>query len=171
MYRTLRANGEVQAVAPPVAIGKIGLLPEAARPATAPERPLNVELGDRILLLGYSLRRSNTALEVVLQWKAVRYVDTDYTVFVHLLDPSGVIVAQHDGEPSEGLASTSIWVPGQAIRDEHRLLLPSDMAPGTYTLVCGMYDQAKRERLTITDGPVSQPGDSLILQEVAFFAR
>ena len=171
MYRTHEVTGAVQEMAPPLTLGKIGMLPDVARPATDPERPLNVELGDRILLLGYSLRRSDTALEVILQWHATRYVDTDYTVFVHLLDRRGNIVAQHDGEPAEGLASTSIWVPGQAIRDEHRLLLPSDMAPGTYTLVCGMYDQTTRERLIITDGPVSQQGESLFLQEVTFLAR
>ncbi|MBK6431813.1 hypothetical protein [Candidatus Amarolinea dominans] len=70
MYRTHEVTGAVQEMAPPLTLGKIGMLPDVARPATDPERPLNVELGDRILLLGYSLRRSDTALEVILQWHA-----------------------------------------------------------------------------------------------------
>lgn len=171
MYRTQGVTNSLQVLAPPLIIGKIGLLPDAARPATEPERPLHVELGDRILLLGYSLRRSDTALEIILQWQAARYMDTDYVVFVHLLDHSGNIVTQHDGEPAEGLASTSIWAPGQAIRDEHRLLLPTDIAPGTYTLVCGMVDRVTRERLPVTDGPLSPQTGSLFLEEVIFLAR
>ena len=168
MYRTDETNGGIQALAPPLAIGKIGLLPDVARPATPPERRLNIELGDRILLLGYSLRRSDSALEVVLQWQAIRNVNADYTVFVHLLSSDGAIVAQHDGEPAEGLAATSIWMPGQDIRDEHRLALPADLAPGTYRLVCGMYDQATDERLVITEGSVSWQEDMILLQEITF---
>lgn len=171
MYRINQASGEIQPLAAPLAMGKIGLLPDVARAVTPAERPLNVELGDSILLLGYSLRRSDTALEVILQWQTARYINADYTVFVHLLDPTRAIVAQHDGEPAEGLAPTSIWVPGQPIRDEHRLLLPSNMAPGTYTLVCGMYDPVTRDRLAVTGGPMSQQGDSLFLEEVTFFTR
>lgn len=168
MYRSDETNGGIQALAPPLTIGKIGLLPDVARPATPPERRLNVELGDRILLLGYSLRRSDSALEVVLQWQAIRNVNADYTVFVHLLSSDGTIVAQHDGEPAEGLAATSIWMPGQDIRDEHRLALPADLAPGMYRLVCGMYDQATDERLVITEGSVSWQEDMILLQEITF---
>ncbi len=169
MYRREADSGALRPLAAPLTLGKIGLLPDLARPAAAPDRPLNVELADRILLLGYSLRRSDTALEVVLQWQAARYVENDLTVFVHLLGPDGVIAAQHDGQPAEGLAATSIWPPGQAIRDEHRLLLPHGLRPGVYTLVCGMYDAATSQRLAITEGPGAAQKNTIFLQEVAIF--
>ena len=66
MYRTHEVTGAVQEMAPPLTLGKIGMLPDVARPATDPEQPLNVALCERILPLGYSMPPSGTPPRAIL---------------------------------------------------------------------------------------------------------
>ena len=73
-----------------------------------------------------------------------------YKVFLHLLDPDGRLVAQRDSEPSGGLAPTTSWSTSETIIDNHGLLLPSDLPPGDYTLIMGLYNIADpAERLPL----------------------
>ncbi len=75
----------------------------------------------------------------------------DYTVFVHLLAPDGRLVAQHDGEPWDGEPlPTSSWQPGEQLRDRHVVLLPTDLAPGTYHIQVGVYAWQTGERLPMS---------------------
>jgi hypothetical protein len=87
-----------------------------------------------------------------LHWAAERTPFAEYSVFVHLLNAEGTLVAQHDGPPGAGYASTTTWQAGQEIADHHSLLLPADLATGDYTLVVGLYDPMTGERLTLADG-------------------
>jgi hypothetical protein len=61
-------------------------------------------------------------------------------VFVQLLDANGVLVAQHDAEPSGGQQITTTWAPDTPVIDNHALLLRSDLPAGDYTLIVGLYD-------------------------------
>ena len=63
----------------------------------------------------------------------------DYTVFIHLLDEEGRIVAQQDGEPFGGAYPTSVWQQGELLGDEYRLQLPASLPGGTYRVVAGLY--------------------------------
>ena len=69
-------------------------------------------------------------------------------VFVHLLDSSGRLVAQHDGEPIAWHSPTDRWRAGEQYTDRHGIVLPSDLSPGEYTLMVGMY-RYSGERLAI----------------------
>jgi len=86
----------------------------------------------------------------------------DYTVFVHLLDGSGVAVTQGDGMPGYlGTLPTTHWRQGVPVLDEHVLSLPADLEPGAYQVVVGWYDAENGERLTLPGG-----GDALELAGV-----
>jgi hypothetical protein len=112
-------------------------------------------------LLGYDLveavRAPGSPLEVTLHWHALETPDRNYHVFVHLLDAYGAIRAQDDGPPAEGQAPTLGWLPGEYVRDPHRLELPLDLPQGVVRLRVGLYDPVTQERPAegiILDTPV-----------------
>jgi len=74
------------------------------------------------------------------QWQTTQPLETDYTVFIHVLDQNGQIVAQTDSPPGGGYAPTSSWPIGQTIIDRHGLILPpAVLTPGEYHIVVGLY--------------------------------
>jgi len=85
-------------------------------------------------------------LIVTLLWEAAGPPPPHDKVFVHLLDPAGNKVAQHDGEPFDGIYPTGRWAEGEAVRDVHRLHLPASLPPGRYRVWVGLYDRETEER-------------------------
>ncbi len=96
-----------------------------------------------------------TGVNVQLVWRADQAVDVAYSVFVHLDDAQGHLIAQHDGTPMAGLRPTNHWRSGETILDQHALLLRQDLQPGDYRLNAGMYRGA--ERLKQPDGSDTIP--------------
>jgi hypothetical protein len=84
---------------------------------------------------------------VTLTWHAAEAVPTDYTVFLHLRDAAGQLVAQADGPPLGGWYPTSWWTAGEQVTDEHTFALPAGITSGEYRLVAGLYDPATGARL------------------------
>jgi arabinofuranosyltransferase len=124
--------------------------------ARAPERSLSANLGGVIALDGSSLDpgpqvKAGLPLTLTLYWHSVEPAGR-FKVFVHVLDASGRIVAQHDCEPVGSLWPTQLWKPGDVIPDEHVVTLLSSVAPGQYTLQVGMYDAQTGSRLMTTSG-------------------
>jgi hypothetical protein len=76
---------------------------------------------------------------VTLYWRALAEMDQDYTVFVHLVGPDGMIAAQHDGQPAEGMHPTSLWMIGEVVADVHELAIRSDTAAGEHWIEIGVY--------------------------------
>jgi len=117
-------------------------------PGTAPPGPPAARLGDGIDLLAYRVTSSNSKLQLDLTWGAEAQPSKDYTVFVHLLDGSGRVVAQADSQPRGGDFPTSAWRRGDVVADSYTLSAP----PGQYTVEVGMYYLPTLERLS--GGPV-----------------
>ena len=123
-----------------------------------------VELGDQILLTGAELDGEpvpqpgdltvsglpGDSLPLTLHWRMQQYVPIDYTVLLQLVGPDGQIAAQWDGQPVDGSLPTSLWRSEGSIVDRHMLDLPSDLSPGTYRLIAGLYDLTTLERLPMT---------------------
>jgi len=91
-------------------------------------------------------------LAVVLYWESASPVAESYTVFTHLVDAEGQLVAQQDNLPVEGLAPTDTWAVAQLIRDPYRLNLPTTLAAGDYRLLVGLYSVTGRQPITLADG-------------------
>jgi mannosyltransferase len=137
--------------------------------------PVNARLGDAILLRGYDCDRCEgadsgppsvepgTTILLTLYWEATNYVQTPYSVYIHLVDASGRVVAQRDSAPRGGDFPTQEWMPGDIIVDPYSITVPADAYAGEYTLTSGMYDPATGERLAVTDGQGSYLGDHVIL--------
>lgn len=111
--------------------------------------------GDLIALPGAAVAmvvEAGGILPVSLYWQALQPVHADYQVFVQLLDERGERLAGADGQPMLGLRPTSGWLPGETVEDRHAVALPTDLPPGRYRLVAGVYVPATGERLAVADG-------------------
>ena len=144
--------------------------------------PLDSSLGEGIQLLGYDVRpeggcsmdESGRQISVTdpgactvyltLYWKALDIVDADYTVFTHIVDAQGAVLAQQDNKPQSGAFPTRDWFPGDVIPDEYTLALPTDASPGDYGLVVGMYLLQTAGRLEAYDADdLRWPNDAIRL--------
>lgn len=121
-------------------------------PPSVDIRPANYQFGESIELLGYSVRPSNVkpdgTASVDLYWRPTLNLPIDVyaTVFVHLIDADGNLVAQHDGQPVNNAYPLPVWQPGTIIHDSHQLVLPSELPAGEYSLMVGLYDPVTLQR-------------------------
>jgi hypothetical protein len=115
----------------------------------------------------YGSPRAGDTLRLTLIWQATRPFDRDLKIFVHLLDPSGQVIAQAD--PLAGLGAgpegedyfTSQWDPGALIFNDVAIAIPPNAPPGPYQLAFGLYDGKTLERL-----PVEGDEDARVVLEV-----
>ncbi|RME97362.1 MAG: DUF2723 domain-containing protein [Chloroflexi bacterium] len=108
-------------------------------PATINNHPQSVTLTGFDVMPNPAAPGSSVA--VTLHWQAAQPLSANFTSYVHLLAPDGRRVAQSDHQPGGNYYPTSLWQPGEPLRDRHTIVLPADVAPGRYTLRAGMYVQ------------------------------
>ncbi len=110
---------------------------------------------DLVLLLdagvGSAGARPGEIVPVALQWRALRAVDEDYTVFVHFVGPDGRLHGQVDMWPVQGSYPTSRWTPGEELTDLYEVRLAPDAPPGRYQVEVGWYLLATMQRLPVVD--------------------
>ena len=119
--------------------------------------PANEQLGDMALLVGYGLVQNEIAADepllLTLVWQATSHtLSNNYTVFVHLLDESGRLIGQHDGQPVNGRRPTMGWVSGEYLVDLHEIPIHEPNFTGDATIVVGLYDPATGDRLLTANG-------------------
>jgi 4-amino-4-deoxy-L-arabinose transferase-like glycosyltransferase len=126
--------------------------PHPAPVASAGEPELRTHLGSQFAglaeLASYDLVPNNGQITVKLQWRDLAPFSANYTVFVHVLDAGGKVVAQKDSQPVGGQRPTIQWQPGQVIDDQYVLELPKE----AQQIELGLYLQATGERLKLADG-------------------
>lgn len=134
---------------------KIGGPPPAVTVQQAEfEQPVGVAFGEQIELLGYNLRFDCSApgerCQLIWQayWQPLTTPATDYTLFLHLRNQAGEVVAQKDQPPTGSQYPTSLWQAGEIIRDELQLSL-AEVPTGTYHLVIGLYEFTTGQRLPV----------------------
>jgi hypothetical protein len=155
---TERAVGPADA---PGTDGRPGVVVDPRQPSAAAQRadrPLSpappdaIPFGDAMSLLASKVSRRDAALTVDLTWLAQRAYRSDYTISVQATAEGGYF-AQSDGTPAVGAYPTLKWLPGQQVRDRHRLTLPADWPTDVPTRVSvGVYDAFSLEPLPVTDG-------------------
>ncbi len=144
-----------------VSVGRAKLPPEeTAVPSTAV--PINALFGEAIRLTHADFPgrvASGETFGLTLYWQVETAVATDYTVFIHLLDAEGALVAGNDGQPFGGVYPTSFWSPGETLADAHPWQL--NVLPGTYEIRVGLYQLETGQRLPLATG-----GDSIAVGQV-----
>lgn len=133
------------------------------------DRPLEVDLGGEVRLLGYSIQsgfRPGDSIHLTLFWQALEEMDKDYTVFTHLTGAKGHIWGQKDNPPVDGFYPTTGWEEGEIVRDQYDIPISPDAPPGEYQIEVGMYVRETGGRLPVLDGEGQIIGDKILLNTV-----
>jgi hypothetical protein len=109
---------------------------------------LPVSFSGRLAFLGYEwVEKPSTpegAVSLLTYWRVQTPPANRIKIFVHLLDDTRNLIAQHDGlaSPPQG------WASGDLIVQKHTFCLPDRLPSGQYPLEVGVYyDSASGERL------------------------
>jgi hypothetical protein len=166
----LRLLQDGQPVGQEVQMGEVEIQLPARSFAVPPmSQEVGAAFGDDLRLLGYDLKAETDALHITLHWQALRRMDTNYTMFVHVLDAtSGEIVGQVDVMPYGFTYFTAWWEEEEVVSDQ--IVVPLEGIPsGTYSLAVGVYDADTGERAAIsgqTSDSVSADGRLILPDEV-----
>jgi len=118
-------------------------------------RPLERNFADKIDLLGFDLASDRAqpgdVVRVTLYWRARQTLETNYTVFTHLVGPDAQIWGQWDSQPVGGTRPTRDWIPGEIIVDRYIIPIKPNAPPGAYRLEIGWYEAQTLERLPLFD--------------------
>ncbi|OQY21551.1 MAG: hypothetical protein B6I34_07110 [Anaerolineaceae bacterium 4572_32.1] len=138
--------------------------------STGARLPLNVNLGDQVLLVAAELERievtPGSTLALTLHWSALAQMGTPYVVFVHLARADGSILAQYDTQPRNGAHPTTQWQVGEQVRDSYTFLIPNDTPAGSYWIKVGMYAPHAGPRLPVVDPGTAQiENNSIVVRE------
>ncbi len=97
----------------------------------------NVFFEDKIKLSGWSIKNEGGQLLVTMIHQAMRDMDLDYTVFIHIANDDGEIVSQRDRQPAG--YPTSDWREGEITVEQYWVPLPTEGDPELYTVQTGFY--------------------------------
>jgi len=115
---------------------------------------------NKISFLGYDINKNTVersdSFKITYFWKSLDNVDNNYTVFVHFIDENNKLIFQQDHEPAYGIYPTSAWNPGDIIKEEYDVMLPTSVVEGTYNIKIGLYNKETKKRIDLTDGSNSQ---------------
>jgi hypothetical protein len=109
----------------------VGREPQTELPQTA-ER-VDARVGDGLLLLGYDRLPGSRGLHLALYWQAEEVPHADYAVSVRptaggeLLFHEGQLVQEDHAHPVWGFYPTSHWTPGEVVRDDYLVAVPSEL--------------------------------------------
>lgn len=127
-------------------VGSLLILPVEGGEAAA-EEPV-ASFDELIALDRLRLLPGDGMLHLQLDWRALRAVEQDYKLFVHLFNSAGELVAQLDTMPRDWAMPTSTWSAGETLGDLVSLDT-FDLPAGAYRLSLGLYDAATQDRLPL----------------------
>lgn len=147
-------------------------------PDAPPANPLKATFGDGLRLRGYDTAvaepdsafgpvapgqtlPAGSVLRVALLWEAVAPMAQNDTVFVHVVDGNGRLLAQHDSWPANGFRPTSVLPVGERVRDVHLITLPEAVAADDLALRIGVYESGSGEVRPLANGD-----DALLVEMV-----
>lgn len=120
---------------------------------------------DQIRLVGYTGPEVDPqSLTLTLYWQTDQALSGDYQVLFHIIDETGLLVAQGDGVPVSGRYPTSRWAPGLLIEDRRTVDLDAPLPPGRYRGRIGLYRLEDGVRLALLPAD-DNVDDSTVLVE------
>ena len=135
--------------------------PVVIAPANSINQTPIAEMGGVVGLLPSRLSQTGQILDVHLRWLPRQPFGQDYSVFLHILDGAGKLVAQADGPPAGGQWPTRYWLAGVPVDDGRAVTLPAGLPAGRYVVAAGLYRLDTGERLeAVPAGP--EPGSALV---------
>ncbi len=141
-------------------------------PGPRPPNPGYASFDPGLTFVGYEWSgnkvQAGQSLFVTLYWKVENDLSFDYTSFLHVgtgLD-GHPIVAQRDGQPCQGLFTTSQWRAGDLILDSFAITVPPSAPPGDYPLVIGWYTFPDFTRLPLLAADHALPDNRAIIATI-----
>lgn len=101
------------------------------------------------------------AVVILARWRAVEWMDQNYTVFAHLVDTQGKRIVGNDSQPRKGLAPTTSWRVGSVLADG--IIIPVPDQAGQYQVQIGWYNPATLERLPLVNAAGQVIGDAVVI--------
>ncbi|MFB0534203.1 MAG: ArnT family glycosyltransferase [Anaerolineae bacterium] len=147
-------------------------VPPGSEMVVEPQHLLEVNLDDKVRLLGYDLKadlhKPGQVIGLTLYWQALDEMVNDYTVFTHLLGSynpltNGPLWGGHDSRPGGDTYPTTVWEAGEIVIDQYGIPIQADAPPGEYQLEVGMYHLATMERLPVLDDSGAVREDRILL--------
>jgi serine/threonine-protein kinase len=135
---------------------------------------VQANFGDKVILLRCELNndspRRGDALQLIITWQVKDRLPEVYTLFIHLVDRDGRILAQRDAPPLGGSRPTNTWQPGEELLDPHVLSIPTQAALGDYWIHIGLY--RGDHRLPVVDpGLAETKGNAVIVRQIKVTAN
>jgi hypothetical protein len=100
------------------------------------------DFGKTIRIVDYHVMPLRVApgktIEIQIQWQALA-PSTDVNWLLFKLANADGFEINHDGVPANGQLTTDRWQSGQQFFSWHRIVIPPDAPPGTYTLKLGVH--------------------------------
>ena len=118
------------------------ILTAADIPTTAQE--YDVTYGGVMRLRAYQIETTQAepgeAVRLALYWESLAAMDEDLSIYVHLFGRDGQNLGQVDTYPGGGNYPTSLWQPGQIVREEIVVPVADDaVTPAAAEIVAGLY--------------------------------
>ena len=126
------------------------------------QNQLFVSFEGRIAALGYDLparqARPGETLNVRLYWQPQASLGADYGSYVALVtQPGAAPVARAEGLRANNML-TRLWQSDRFYKDELKLRVPPDLAPGQYQIIFGLFDTGGGNRQLAVDGAAPARG-------------
>jgi hypothetical protein len=150
----LAQDGSESAAAAEYVLGSI----EVASPEQPPaldELPIHREVmqdfGGQLQLLGHGPMvdqvRPGDSLHLVLFWRSLQYMESDWELLLRVLGADGRVVAESQCELANPSHPTSRWIPGEVVLGRHDLTLARSAPAGEAQIMLDLVDATTGERL------------------------
>jgi 4-amino-4-deoxy-L-arabinose transferase-like glycosyltransferase len=135
----------------PLTVRKAAIPPSAA--SLGIPNPFQARVCDSFTFLGYDVSQRvlnpGQSTHVSLYWQATARPDSDYLVFIHLMDEEGKVWLQSSRQALDGDYPTSLWETGQVVRDRFDLVVDPETPRDVYEIRVGLYDEEAESYLPV----------------------
>jgi 4-amino-4-deoxy-L-arabinose transferase-like glycosyltransferase len=95
-------------------------------------------------LVGYRLDSTKVEpggkLGLSLYWQGIKDINTDWTLFIHLLDAQATMFGSYDSRPLQDNYPTLFWRKGEVWKEHYLIPIDPQAHPGMYVLDVGFYN-------------------------------
>jgi hypothetical protein len=160
--RLFAHDGNGERIGDEVLLANVRVVDDAMR--SAPITATLTQWDNGITLTEATFHEESDRVILTTMWQARSLIQRDYTLFVHLLDANGQLIAQQDQPPQGGHLPTSVWQAGELIHETFEVKVPADKAAQWTTAMIGLYDAATGERAKWASGDVAHADDTVVLR-------
>lgn len=132
----------------------------------SPPEPFVASWPEGVRLLSATIASEAGVPVLNLDWFVGGSIDPNVTVFVHVLDEAGKVVAQADGDLVGGYVPIGLWQPNDRVQE--RRVVPLVEPYGHHRIVLGLYNRTTQQRLNPASASVPLKDGALSVAEFEY---